>query len=359
MKTTPAGPLKILILGGTNFLGPHQIEYALNRGHSITIFSRGKTKPKIKKDLFKQVEHLIGDREDNLEALKGRRWDAVIDNSGFKVHWSKATAQLLKDKVDRYLYTSSVYAYYPFYNAGLTEADELLKEKPVFTEAYEDNDTGSYEYAWVKASSERVVSAEFGSERVIFVRPTIIVGPGDPLDRFMYYPIELAKDGDIFIPGERQDPVQFIDVRDVAGWMIRLIENKKTGAFNCVGPTSEMTMPAFVHGAHAAFGTKVNFIHLEKEFLKNVKFNGLTPWHPDSPKIHGFSRINNSLALENGLTITPLADTISDIHNWWFSNDVTEERRESRRRFFSIVLSPNSKQSLLRSHQNWKTKKNK
>ena len=268
--------LKILILGGSSFLGPHQIAYALNRGHEVTMFSRGKTEPTIHKEKFKQVEKLIGDRADNLEALKGRKWDVVIDNSGRKVSWTKATAELLKDSCKLYMYISSVSVFYPYYKADLKESDPVILKVP--TEIENEDEKMTYDYGVMKANSVNIAMEVFGKDRTIIVRPTFMTGPADRTNRFMYWPTQLAKGGDIIVPGGANDPVQYIDVRDIASWMIRLIENNDTGIYNGVGPASHMTLPAFVHGAHAAFGTAVNYIHIDDEnFLEENQLTFVAP----------------------------------------------------------------------------------
>lgn len=317
--------LKILILGGTSFLGPHQVAYALSRGHSITTFTRGKTKPTIHPELFGEVEQLVGDREDNLEALKGRKWDVVIDNSGRKVKWTQETATLLKDQVDHYMYVSSVSVYYPFHRKTLLETDELILEVP---EGLDENEKRTFEFGVMKANSELAAINTFGSDRTTVVRPTFIMGPGDRGDRFMYWPIQLAKGGDVIIPGNQDERVQFIDVRDLAGWMIRLCEDKVSGIYNGSGPASEMSLPAFVYGAHAAFNTKVNFIHIDDyEFLENNNIGFIGPWVKPSDKSIGIAGADNYRALESGITYLPLTTTIKDTYDWWYSDAVTEERR--------------------------------
>jgi 2'-hydroxyisoflavone reductase len=325
-KSTRTGPLKILLLGGTSFLGPHQIAYALKRGHSITTFTRGKTKPTVHKELFSKVEQLVGDRENNLEALKGRKWDAVIDNSGRKVAWTEATAQLLKDHVGLYVYTSSVSVYYPYYKANLIENEPLVLKVP---EKVEDEDEKyTYDYGVMKANSEIKTRSIFGEDRSIIIRPTFMVGPADRSNRFMYWPTKLAKGGDVIIPGRQDDPVQFIDVRDIAEWMILLIENKTTGTFNGVGPASTMGISAFAYGSHAAFSSKVNFIKInDYDFLKTHKLPFQVPWIQESEKYYGTSRVNIDAAVKSGLTYRPLAKSMKDIHDWWYSDAVTEKRR--------------------------------
>jgi len=321
-----SGPLKILILGGTSFLGPHQIAYALEKGHSITIFTRGKTKPAVHKDLFDNIEQLVGDREDNLEALKGRKWDAVIDNSGRKAKWTKATAELLKDNVSMYVYTSSVSVYYPYYKANLNENAPLVLKVP--ENISDEDEKYTYDYGVMKANSEIEARTIFGEERTIVIRPTFMMGPADRTNRFLYWPTRLAKGGDVIIPGKKEDPVQFIDVRDIAEWMIRLIENKTAGTFNGVGPASYMSMAAFAYGAHAAFSSKVNFIHIDDyDFLNSHRLSYQAPWIMEMEKYHGISHVNNDLSINNGLTYRPLSKTVIDTHNWWYSDAVTEKRR--------------------------------
>jgi len=319
-------PLKILILGGTSFLGPHQIAYALKRGHSITTFTRGKTKPGIYKDLIDNIEQLVGDREDNLEALKGRKWDAVIDNSGRKAKWTKATAELLKNNVSTYVYTSSVSVYYPYHKANLVENAPLVLKVP--KNLTDEDEKYTYDYGVMKANSEIEAIHAFGPDRTIVVRPTFMMGPADRTNRFLYWPTRLAKGGDIIIPGKKEDPVQFIDVRDIAEWMIRLIENKTAGTFNGVGPSSYMSIPAFAYGVHAAFSSKANFIRInDYDFLNTHKLTFQAPWVMDMENYHGMSRVNNVASINNGLTFRPLSKSIIDTHDWWYSDAVNEKRR--------------------------------
>jgi len=320
------GPLNILLLGGTSFLGPHQIAYALKRGHKITTFTRGKTKPTIHEELFSQIERLVGDREDNLEALKGRKWDAVIDNSGRKVAWTEATAELLKDHVGLYVYVSSVSAYYPYYKENVKEEEPLVLEMP---KDIEEGEERLYDYGIMKANSEIAARKIFGDDRTIVIRPHFMTGPADRTDRFMYWPLRLAKGGDVILPGKVDDPVQFIDVRDVADWMIRLIETATTGTFNGAGPASTMTMPAYVYGAHAAFGSKANFVSInDYAFLEKNNLSFMAPYVLARGKFKGMTKVNIEKAVASGLTYRPLATTVRDVHDWWFSEAVTQERRD-------------------------------
>ncbi|WP_336516569.1 NAD-dependent epimerase/dehydratase family protein [Pollutibacter soli] len=319
-------PLKILILGGTGFLGPQQIAYALERGHAITTFNRGKTVPTTQKDVFNHVEQLLGDRENNLESLKNRKWDAIIDNSGNKVKWVIDTAQLLKDSADFYLYTSSTGVYYPYLGSDIKENTKAVLTLPP---GLKEPQLSEYSYGVMKINSELEVQKAFGEKRSIIVRPTYMMGPGDRTERFIYWPVRLSRGGDVMVPGKATDPVQYIDVRDVANWMIRLIEEKKAGTYNAVGPSSPTTMHPFVYGAHAAFSSPANFIAVnDYNFLKAEKIMEVIPWIMPVDENKGSALINNQLAMANGLALTPLADSVRDMFDWWNSDDVKQERRD-------------------------------
>jgi 2'-hydroxyisoflavone reductase len=321
----PLHPLKILILGGTGFLGPQQIAYALKRGHTISTFTRGRTKPTVQKDIFDEVEQLTGDRENNLDALRGRKWDLVIDNSGNRVKWVKDAVALLKDNVDVYMYTSSTGVYYPYLGKDIRENTKPVLKVP---EGITEIQKGEYDYGVMKALNEIEVMNGFGKDRSIIVRPTYIMGPGDQTDRFTYWPERLARGGEVMVPGKADDPVQYIDVRDVAHWMIRLAENRKTGIYNAVGPASATGMHAFVYGVHAAFNSKASFVMIpDYDFLTKHNILDPVPWIMPVGDNIGSALVNNSLAVANGLTYTPLAESVRDIHTWWNSEAVKEERR--------------------------------
>ncbi|TRZ42418.1 NAD-dependent epimerase/dehydratase family protein [Robertkochia solimangrovi] len=316
--------LKILILGGTSFLGPHQIAYALSRGHQVSTFTRGKTEPTIHVELFDKVEQLIGDRENDLTALENGQWDLVIDNSGRNVEWTKKSAELLKDRASLYLYTSSTGVYYPYMNENFKEDTEVLMTEP---ENIEDEDEKiEYWYGVMKANSEQEAIKAFGKDRSIIVRPTYMVGPGDKTDRFIYWPVRLAKGGEVMVPGKTTDPVQYIDVRDVAEWMIRLAEEKITGTFNAVGPEKPQSMMEFVEEASTAFEAESTLVQIDDyEFLKANQVLYLVPWIMPEGKNYGSSRVDNEKAIRNGLTFRPLKETVGEIYDWWES--LPEERR--------------------------------
>lgn len=325
IQTDAAKKLKILILGGTSFLGPHQIAYALSRGHSITTFTRGKTKPTIYKNLFDQVEQLTGDRNDDLTALENRKWDAVIDNSGRKAEWTRRSAALLKENCDIYLYTSSTGVYYPYINSDFKESSKVLYEVP---SGIEEEQKLEYDYGVMKANSEVEAINQFGAKRTIVVRPTYMFGPADRMNRFMYWPVRLSKGGEIMIPGKKEDTVQYIDVRDVAEWMIRLIEEKKTGTYNAVGPKETQTIYSFAEEMKTVFDVKTSFVKIDNyEFLKENNIHYIVPWIMPTGNNVGTAKIDNGKAIENGLLFRPLKESINETLNWWYSDAVSRERR--------------------------------
>ncbi len=323
----PSHPLDILILGGTSFLGPHQVAYALGRGHNVSIFTRGRTQPTVHKRLFTEVEHLVGDRADNLSALEGRTWDAVIDNSGNRVTWTRDSASLLADTVGHYLYTSSTGVYYPYLGSDIREDQELVREVPGGLDEVRQME---YDYGVMKANSETEARRVFGNDRAIVVRPTYMMGPADRTDRFPYWPVRLDRGGEVMVPGNPHDPVQYIDVRDVAEFMIRLVENRTGGTFNAVGPASPTGMREFVFGAHAAFSSPVDWIAIpDYEFLKEHHVLDAIPWIMPVDENFGSARVDNRHGIANGLTFRPLAESCRDILEWWNSDAVTEERRQN------------------------------
>lgn len=319
-------PLRILILGGTSFLGPHQIAYALGRGHTVTTFTRGRTVPSVHADLFRDVEMLTGDRESDLESLRGRAWDAVLDNSGRRVSWTRSTAELLEASVDIYLYVSSTGVYYPYLGENIDEETPLVLEVPVGPEGDEKVE---YDYGVMKANSEMAARAVFGDDRTIAVRPTYMMGPGDQTDRFTYWPVRLALGGEVLVPGPR-DPVQYIDVRDVADWMIRLVELRAAGTYNALGPAAPTVTQQFVHGAHAAFSSAATFTAVDDQaFLLEHRLGYAVPWIMPVGGNYGSARVDNRRAMANGLTLRPLADSVRDIHDWWYSDAVPQERKDA------------------------------
>jgi 2'-hydroxyisoflavone reductase len=325
VRAPQSRPLRILILGGTGFSGPHLVQRALDRGHSVTTFSRGRTDPPVNAQAFRDVEQLIGDRESDLSALRAGTWDAAIDNSGFRESWTRESAMLLRDRVERYVYTSSTGVYYPYLGADIREVTAPVLEVPI---GITDVQRIEYDYGVMKARSEIAAREVFGADRTLVVRPTYIMGPGDPSDRVTYWPVRLARGGDVLLPGRATDPVQYIDVRDLTAWMIRLIEEGAAGTFNAVGPASPTGVHQFVHGVHATFSTAVTFVPIEDyAFLAEQRVLDMIPWIMPVGDNYGSARVNNQAAIDRGLSFTPLSDSMRDLYEWWSSDAVPAERR--------------------------------
>jgi 2'-hydroxyisoflavone reductase len=310
--------MNLLILGGTGFIGPHLVRHAIARGHQVTIFTRGRRSP----DLPAEVERLVGDRNGQLSALEGKRWDAVIDDSATNPEWVRMSTELLKDSVGQYLFTSSTGVYYPYLTRGV---DETVAPR---LEVVDPKD-GSETYGVAKALSERQTQRVFG-DRAIVVRPTYIVGPGDTSDRFPYWPVRLARGGEVLAPGKRDDPVQFIDVRDLAAFMVKLLEDRRSGIYNVAGPKSPMTMPQFLTGARDALNADVRFTWVDDyDFLEQQKIVEAIPWVMLKGNDYGHMSARNDRAVAAGLTFTPLATTVRDTLAWWPT--VPEARRVAPR----------------------------
>lgn len=328
-------PLRILILGGTSFLGPHMISYALGRGHTVSTFTRGQTEPTVHRELFREVESIVGDRDESLDPLRGREWDVVIDNSGRKVEWATAAATELRDRVGTYVYTSSTGVYYPYLGELIGEDTDVLTEIP---DGMTEEEAPEYGYGVMKARSEAEVRRIFGEDRTIVVRPTYIMGPADRTNRFTYWPVRLERGGEVLVPGHADDPVQYIDVRDVSEWTIRLAENNTTGTFNAAGPAAPMGMRRFVHAAQGAFSAPTDFVYIDDaDFLAEHRVRFAIPWIPPVGNNYGSARADISRALANGLTFRPLAESCRDIIEWWHSSAVDDEQRERLMRPESLM----------------------
>jgi 2'-hydroxyisoflavone reductase len=308
--------LNLLILGGTGFIGPHLVRHAVGRGHTVTIFTRGRRDA----DIPESVIRLTGDRNGDLKSLEGKKWDAVIDDSATNPVWVAASTALLKNSVDRYLFTSSTGVFYPYLSRGLDE------NGPIKLEADDPKD-GSATFGVAKAKCEREVMNAFG-DRGIVVRPTYIVGPGDTSDRFPYWPQRLAKGGEVLAPGKRDDPVQFIDVRDLAEFYVKLLEDGKRGAYNAVGPQSLMTSRQFYEEARAAINPDAKLTYIDDyAFLEQHKIEEAIPWAMLKGNDDGMMSIKNDKAKAAGLTFRPLATTARDTLAWWPT--VPEARRNA------------------------------
>jgi 2'-hydroxyisoflavone reductase len=310
--------LRILILGGTGFTGPYQVRYAVARGHHVTVFNRGRRQV----ELPAGVEELVGDRNTGeLDALRGREWDAVIDNPTTLPFWVRDAADVLEGRTGQYVFISTVSVYDV---RGLRNLDE---DAPVVR--YEEGDplavtpeayqaAGARLYGPMKAASEQEALRRFG-ERTTIIRPGLIVGPGDQTDRFTYWPVRIARGGEVLAPGDGTDPVQIIDARDLAEWTVRTVEERATGVFNGVGPRSPLSMAEQLYGIRGALpgDLDVRFTWAPAPFLQA---QGVRPWSemttwfgPDAAT----ARTSGARAVAAGLTYRSLAETTLDTLAWF------------------------------------------
>jgi nucleoside-diphosphate-sugar epimerase len=310
-------PLRILILGGTGFTGPYQVRYALSRGHNVTTFNRGKTHPG---ELPNEVEQLVGDRNGKLDALKGRQWDVVIDNPTTLPSWVRDAAQILKGNVEHYVFISTI-SVYGEVKTGPDENAPMEKYEGAdpYKETLEAMKAGGYKtYGPLKALSEKEAEKWFPGKTLI-IRPGLIVGPRDETDRFTYWPVRIDRAGEVLAPGSRDDPVQFIDARDLAEWTIRMAENRETGIYNATGPAKPLGIRGMLDGIKAALKSNATFTWVAEDFLTRQK---VEPWS-DMPvwtgKDSGLALAKIDRALNKGLTFRPLAETARDTLAWFKS----------------------------------------
>lgn len=295
--------LRILILGGTGFIGPHQVEYALSRGHQVTLFNRGRTNP----SLFPSVEKLVGDRNapDGYAALKGRTWDVVIDNPASLPRWVREASAALKGSVDRYVFVSTLSVFANRREIGMKEDGPL--HEPGDPDATEVGN----QYGPLKVRCEMEARAAFG-DRALVLRPGLIVGPGDLTDRFSYWPVRVERGGEVLAPGTPDDPVAFVDARDLCEFMVRLCEQRAGGTYNCVGPRPGLTMAGMLHGIQAVTTSDARYTWVDADFLLARKlrpYRDLPVWMPPRGDSAGWARMDCSKAIAAGLTFRPLADT--------------------------------------------------
>ena len=322
-------PLKLLILGGTGLTGPFQVRYALARGHEVTIFNRGNRSL----DWPGPVEELVGDRNNNLEALKGREWDVCIDNHTSLPFWVRDAAQVLQGNVDHYVFTSTLSVYASNADPGADESAATLEyqgEDPM-AETLDNLRANMGLFGPLKAESEREVARWFPENHTI-VRPTLIVGPGDGTDRFTYWPVRMARGGQVLAPGDGNDPVQIIDARDVAEFTVRQAEARAQGAYNAAGPDYTFTFEAMLYGIRAVTGVAADLHWAPAEFLSE---QGVSPWSdmpvwiPSAGEYAGFSSRSNAKAIAAGLTFRPFADTVTATLDWF--REQPEERQAELR----------------------------
>jgi len=341
--------LNILILGGTGFTGPHQVRYALARGHKLTLFNRGK---KAKKEWPGEVEELVGDRSDaTLDALKGRDWDVCIDNPTAVPSWVRDVGKILRGHVKQYIFISTISVYADNSKPGMDESGALAPYagKDAMAETRETMLKDMSLYGPLKALSEKEAEKQFPKMTTI-IRPGLIVGPGDETDRFSYWPVRIARGGDVAAPGDGTDPVQFIDARDLAEWTIRMAEARAFGTYNATGPDYEMSMAAMLYGIRAVTTAGARIEWVPTAFLDEQKvqpWSDMPVWVPGQGESEGFARISVKKALAAGLTFRSLATTAADTLAWF------REQPAERQAKLKAGLTPEREAELLAA---WKAK---
>lgn len=312
--SSTVSPKRILIFGGTGFIGPHTVQHAVARGHEVSIFTRGRSDADIP-----DVEHLIGDRNDDHTALEGRTWDVVLDNNAQDYRWVQKSTALLADSVEHYLLVSSISAY-QLESGRWNDPTQVLQERVIDEdyprieppEGWADGDDAPY--GLMKSLSEDIVREAFPG-RATVVRPGLIVGPGDPTDRFTYWPVRLDEGGEVLAPGNPEHSAQVIDQRDLTEWIVRLAEGGVASDFNATGPAERMTMASMLAQAGEAARNPYELTWVEEPFLQAEglrAWSDLPAWMPGSPLMF----VDVSRANEAGLTYRPLPDTARDTLAW-------------------------------------------
>ncbi|MEO1244746.1 MAG: NAD-dependent epimerase/dehydratase family protein [Pseudomonadota bacterium] len=309
------GSLNLLVLGGTGFIGPHMVREALRRGHSVTLFNRGRTN----NTLFPDLETIKGDRGEDLAGLEGRRWDAVIDNSGYVPRHVQNSAELLADAVDHYLFISTISVYASF-------EQPLDEDSPLGTIDDESIEEVTGEtYGPLKALCEKRAASAMGDDRLTVLRPTYICGPGDHTDRFSYWPLRASQGGSMLWPGSTSHTTQIIDVRDLANFTIDCVERRTAGIYNTVTPRGSYNFGQLLEDSLALTGVELDPVWVDEVFIEeNELFASLPVWHPKSGEYANISSVSGARARAAGLHNRPVRETIRGLLRWW--ETLPEER---------------------------------
>lgn len=303
-------PLKLLIMGGTGFLGPHIVEAAIKRGHTMTLFNRGKTHPA----LFPNLEKLHGDRKNDMKALEGRKWDAVIDTSAYIPADVTRSTTLLGSNVNQYLLISTVSVYAKIDKPGLDESAPLATTNEPDAEKVTNDNYGALK-ALCESAAQKVMPG-----RVTVIRPGLIVGPGDGTDRFTYWPVRVARGGEVLAPGKPGDFVQFIDARDLADFIVLCLEQKTLGTFNADAQAGSITIGTLLDTCKKVSKSDARFTWADSAFLEKEKiapWSDMPVWAPAEGDDAGFGRVSAAKAKAAGLKYRPLSQTCADTLAWF------------------------------------------
>jgi 2'-hydroxyisoflavone reductase len=332
-------PKKVLILGGTGFIGPHFVKALMDGGHVVTLFNRGKRDP----EAHPGVEQLLGDRDNQLDALKDRGWDAVIDNSGYFPRTVRISAELLKPRVGQYIYISSIAAYAEFATPGIDENYRLKKhEGPVVEER------GYKTYGAFKVLCENVVNEVYGKNATI-IRPTYIAGPGDYTDRFTYWPFRVAQGGEMLAPGTPDGLISYIDVRDLADFMRTCVEKRVAGKYNLVNKPGSLSIGRLIETSKRVTGANPTVTWAPVEFLQAqgliagelVSAPQLPIWDPPVGDAGNIGLIRCDRAVAKGLRFRSMEQTIRDTLEW-------QKTRPAENQVLKAGLKPEREAELLK-----------
>jgi 2'-hydroxyisoflavone reductase len=317
----PTESLDILVLGGTGYIGPHMVREALARGHTVSLFNRGRTNS----NLFPDLTKYVGDRDNGLDSLEGGKWDAVIDNSGYVPRHVEDSARLLKSAISQYLYVSSISVYADF-------SKPLDESSPVATIEDESTEEITNEsYGPLKALCEDKVRAVYDPDQRTILRPTYICGPGDKTDRFTYWPVRTAMGGEMLWPGTPEDNIQIVDVRDLARFTVDCLEQRITGTYNTVNPAGGYTIGKLHDECMqimAAEDTSATWVSAEFLEANDASFS-MPIWLPNTGEYADLAMVSGEKAAAAGLHSRPERETARDALSWW--NHEPPERTEKLR----------------------------
>lgn len=339
--------MKILLIGGTRFVGRYLAEDLRRRGHELTLFHRGETNP----GLFPDVDRVLGDRRTDLDRLGDSSWDVVVDTCGYDPEDVEPTVELMAEKVEQYVFVSSAAVYEPTTTVGLDERSPV-QDGP------EPPDPVAWwhtEYARNKVRCERIVLDAFEPSRSLIIRPGMIMGPHDPMWLFPYWVVRMLRGGEVLAPGDGSQPLQFIDVRDVGAFTGRLIDRSISGVFTVDGPSEPLSFASYLERLAETFDSDARLVWVDEEWLLaqevDPPWERLPYWLPD-PEVHGYCGMDNRKAIEHGLTFRPLTQTAEDVRGWYESGGFGEREGWVAGVPSTRGLAPARERSLLQAYAN-------
>ncbi|WP_285767411.1 SDR family oxidoreductase [Peribacillus sp. SI8-4] len=323
--------MRVLILGGTRFLGKALVKEGLKRGHEITLFNRGTNK-----EMFPEVEQLIGDRDNDVSSLENRKWDIVLDTCGFAPHHIKKIATVLGDSIEHYTYISSISLYKDWIPVNITEDYQVQSMPEDKLKDVEEGKISPYEYYGALKALCEAEAEKHWPGRVLHVRAGLLVGAFDYTDRLPYWVQRVAQGGKVLVPGRSDRPVQLIDVKDAATWVFNMAESRKKGAFNVTGPHDTLTMKELLNTCKAVTNSDAEFVWADEPFIVEHKVQPWTEmpfWIPENFPLEGEAEpwkgsflINIAKSLSAGLTFRPLEDTVHDVYQWEKARQDTDRK---------------------------------